>query len=200
MPITINVGLSEKRGTANYGSVGASCNVSFEAGHDLLDTDLAGFHQKVKNAYVACRQAVKDELSREQAAETAASGNGHANGNAASNGHSNGNSQANGNGHASNCQSNGNGQHSNGYAGNGNGQGSNGGARTVSEKQLNFAKQLSKSIRGLGVRNLENLVQKMYGKPLVGITSMEASGLIDTLKGIKDGSIDLDSVLEGNAA
>ena len=40
----------------------------------------------------------------------------------------------------------------------------------------------------------------MYGKPLVAMTSMEASSLIDTLKSIKAGEISLDSVLEGNAA
>ena len=104
MPLTINVGLSKKVGTANYGSLGATCHVSFEAGYDLLESDLAGFHAKVRNAYVACAQAVKDELAREQGAESAASGNGHA---APSNGHANGHT----NGHAA---SNGNGKPPNG--------------------------------------------------------------------------------------
>ncbi len=94
MPITINVGLSEKRGTANYGSLGATCNVSFEAGHDLLDSDLAGCHEMVKRVFVACKQAVQDELAREQA-DTAAASNGNAaahNGNGHTNEHANGTS------------------------------------------------------------------------------------------------------------
>jgi len=174
MPITINVGLSKKLGTANYGSVGATCNVNFEAGHDLLESDLAGFHQKVKNAFVACRQAVQDELARELNVPA-----------------SNGTTMpepaktTNGNGAAN---SNGNGGH-NGSSGHG-----------ASEKQLAFARQLSKGIQGLGIRRLESLAERMFGKPLVSLTTLDASGLIDSLKAIKEGRINLNSVLEGNAA
>ena len=174
MPITINCGLSKKVGTANFGSLGASCNVCFEAGHDLIDNDLVGFHEKVKRAFVACRQAVQDELAREQQAEGVTS-NGHAS-----------------NGHAAPAAHNGNG---NGNAANG-GNSHNGHAATMSEKQLNFAQQLAKSIQGLGMRRLESLVQKMYGKPLVALTTLDASGLIDTLKAIKEGRIDINAVLE----
>ena len=181
MPLTINVGLSKKVGTANFGSLGASCNVSFEAGHDLIDNDLASFHEKVKRAFVACKQAVQDELAREQQAESVAS-NGHAS-----------------NGHAAPAAHNGNGNATNGHAANSpqtNSSSHNGHATTMSEKQLTYAQQLAKSIPGIGMRRLESLVQKMYGKPLVGLTTLDASGIIDTLKAMKEGRIDINAVFE----
>jgi len=44
MPMTITTGLSKKVGLPDYGSLGVTCNVTFEADHNLLDRDLEGFH------------------------------------------------------------------------------------------------------------------------------------------------------------
>ena len=178
MPMIINVGLSKKIGLPDYGSLGASCNIQIEAEHALLDRDLEAFHAKVRNAFVAVRQAVQDELAREQQAHTGAS--------------------TVQNGAAAHPASppppaaNGNGSRTNGNSAYGNGQRS---GHAATDKQLKFASQLSKAIHGLGIRRLDTLAQKMFGKPLVALSSMDASGLIDTLKSIKDGEIDLASVL-----
>jgi hypothetical protein len=191
MPITINVGLSKKVGLPNYGSLAASCSVQFEAEHAVLEGDLTEFQRRVREAFSACREAVEDELVRQQGNPPPDSGprpnalppqyGGYGNGNGRSNG--------NGRNHATplNPANGENGQTSpNGHA--------------ASEKQFSYAKQLAKQIEGLGLHRLETLAEKMYGKPLAAMSSFDASGLIDTLKAIKAGEINLDAALSGATA
>jgi hypothetical protein len=66
VPLTLNVGVSKKLGLPEYSSVGATCGVQVELDPALLEHDLEGFHERVRAAYVACHQAVHDELARLQ--------------------------------------------------------------------------------------------------------------------------------------
>ena len=65
MPLKLNVGVSKKVGLPEYSSVGATCNLEVELDLGTLD-DLEGFHERARDAYVACHQAVNDELARLQ--------------------------------------------------------------------------------------------------------------------------------------
>jgi hypothetical protein len=159
----LNVGLARKVGLPEYSSICASCNVEVELNGSMVFDDLEGFHRHVRQAYVACQQAVNDQLAR----------------------HTNG-----GTGQAAKAppaqQPSGNGHQGNGHR--------------ASGKQVDYINQLARQIRGLGVRRLESLADRMFGKPMADLTSLDASGLIDTLKSIKAGDINLDNVLNGAAA
>lgn len=63
MAVKLSVGLQRKVGLPEFGSLGASCHVEFEIDSSLLEHDLNRFHQKVSDAFVACRQAVHDQLA-----------------------------------------------------------------------------------------------------------------------------------------
>jgi len=167
MPLTLNVAISKKQGLPDYRSIGATCGLSVEVDGSLLNHDLEGLQRQIQSAYVACTQAVNDELARQQGSGTPApTSNGHA--------------RSNGNGHVPTST-------------NGNGHG-------ASEKQLGYARQLAGQIRGLGVRRVETICQTMFGKPLADLATVDASGLIDTLKEIKAGSISVDDALSGAAS
>ncbi len=83
MPMTLKVGLAKKIGQPDFGSLGASCDIELELDGGLLFNDLEGLQQKIQTAYVACRQAVNDELAgrcRSEVpprSETTAGANGH---------------------------------------------------------------------------------------------------------------------------
>ena len=52
--LKLSVSTSKKIGLPDYGSLGASCGVELELDPRLLDRDLAAFHDRVRQAYVAC--------------------------------------------------------------------------------------------------------------------------------------------------
>lgn len=170
MSLKTNVGVSRKVANQNYGSRGASVNLEVELDSTLIN-DPERFHDRIRQVFRLAQQAIDEGLGRQQPAASH---------------QTNGAAQASPNGGNGHAVSNGNSQNTNG-----NGHT----ATTVSEKQLNYARQLAKQIPALGIRRLETLAEKMFGKPLVGLSTLDASGLIDALKSIKAGEIDINSVL-----
>jgi hypothetical protein len=80
MALKLSIGFQKKVGLADYGSVGANCHVEFEIDPTLLQTNLDGFHEKARHAFVACQQAVNDQLARQAHNGSSRNGNAHGNG------------------------------------------------------------------------------------------------------------------------
>lgn len=169
MPLKLNIGLSKKLGQPDYGSLGASCHVEVELEASLLRSDLDGFHRQVRTAFIACSQAVNDELSRQSERRDVASG-------------------ASTHNHSPSSHGNGNGHNQNNGSGNGNGH-------QASDKQFNYARRLASQIPNLG--RLELLVDQMFGKAINELTGFEASSLIDQLKAMKDGQVAIPNTPDG---
>jgi hypothetical protein len=175
--LKLNVGFSRKIGEANYGSRGASVNLEIEVESGLV-REPDKLQAKMDYLFGLAKSSVDAQLN----------GNGNSEQTGASSAQ---NHNLNGS-HGHSSSTNGNGSHAAGdSSGNRNG---NGGHR-ASEKQVKFVNQLARGIRGLGVRRLETLTGKMFGKPLADLNSLDASSLIDTLKAVKDGTVSLDAAL-----
>ena len=177
MPLKLSVGVSKKMGLPDYGSLGTFCNVEAEVDGCLNFDDLEGFHQKVRQVYVECARAVNDELARQTA--PASQTTSQTSRQTARQTHSVP--------HTNTATTIGQG-HPNGVNGS-----------RASQRQLDYANQLADQIQGLGARRLELLTNEMFGKPIARLSSLNASGLIDTLKAIKEGRLDLNATLEGAA-
>ena len=165
MPMKLNVGLCKKVGQPDYGSVGASCHVELELEGSLLQNDPDAFHRHVRTAFVACAQAVNEELARHSDAgrpvsRPAAAGQ-------PANGHS-----ASGNGHTRN-----------GRNGHEPPRRSKGRSATASQVKAIYAIARSQDV------DLVQTLQERYG---VGrpedLSVTEASELIDAMKDSANGS------------
>ena len=71
MPLSLNVSHSKKVGLPNYGSQGACCSLGIELDGSLLRDDPKKFRHEVREAFIACREAVEEELARGPAEQPA---------------------------------------------------------------------------------------------------------------------------------
>jgi hypothetical protein len=170
MPMTVNVGFSQKLGQPDYGSMGASCHVECELDCGLLDHDPNLFQSKIRELYAACAQAVHDELGRHQPDQPHSSP-------APANGKKKATTESKSPGVP--ATQNGSSNHQ------------------ASARQIEYLERLARENAAMGSRRLEALSQRMHRKPIARLSSFEASGLIDTLKATKEGRLDLKAALEG---
>jgi hypothetical protein len=165
------VGICKKEGQPDYGSIGATCHVEFDLSQELVQDDPESFHQQVRDAFAACSQAVHDELARQRGSSATEKP-------AAPKPASNGNGAPH-----RNLQ-----QHAIPAAG------------RASDKQLVYLRQLARLVPAVGLRRLEEVAQNVCGKTTVVLSTAEASRLIDSLKAVKAGELDLEQILPGAPA
>ena len=187
MPLKLSAGISKKMGLPDYGSLGATCHVEVELPAGLLEHDLEGLHRQVRNAYIACSQAVNDELARHRAAMMSASAGG------AALEPSPGEEElaAGADGYQAHHDRDGDGDGRSRHNGDD--------PQPATRRQIDFLHALAKQIRGLGLRRLESVSQTLCEKPLADLSSAEASALIDILKNVRSGKLDLQNAFPGAA-
>jgi hypothetical protein len=204
MPLKLNVGLMKKIGQPRYGSLGASCHLEIELESSLLERDADAFHDRLRRTFAVCRRAVETELavgdlrrldSPSATLETAA---GVAAGDAGANRPLT--EHAAKNGGLKNGALN-NGVVRDRAAADDRGiPGGGGEFLPASASQIDYVRRLASRIgRAAGLR-VEVLAQRCFGKPLAELSRHEATRLILTLRAVKAGELDWETVLEDSAA
>ena len=199
MPLKLNVGLMKKIGQPRYGSLCASCHLEIEMESSLLERDAEAFYDRVRRTFAVCRRAVETELAVGDLRKldfppaTLEAAAGVATGDA-------GPSRP----LTEHAAQNGILKHGVVSAGAADGdRGAPGGEEEclpASVSQIDYVRRLAGRIgRAAGLR-VEVLAQRCFGRPLAELSRHEATRLILTLRAVKAGELDWETVLEESAA
>jgi hypothetical protein len=190
----LSVGLTKKIGQPHYGSLAASCHLEVEVESSLLDWDLGAFQEHVRKAFAACRREVEAELENgdrrksrcfpwAQEMTNREATNSPSTSPAAR--HSPLGNDAAAKGAAANGE----------FTSDGDDE-----SQPASASQLSYLRRLASRIGRAAALRIEVLAQRRCGKPLVDLSHLEASSLIATLRAVKAGELDWETVLEEAAA
>jgi len=167
MPLKLNVGTSQKVGLPHYSSLGAACHLEIELDGNLIDRNPEALDEHIQMAYRVCGRAVQEELSRQRAL-LASEENLASEQSARDRPHPEPTHEA-----LTSAASD---------------------KPFLTERQLAYLRKLAAQIRELGAPSLETLAPHLVGSPVEELTSQQASTLIDTLKAIREGEVELASV------
>ena len=169
MTLKLQLGSSRKLATNDFGSHGAHCGIELSLDPLAMEQPEV-FQQRLTHLFTTCRGAVEDELQRQLGNETVAP--------------------------PAELGTHSRITHDNGQPVNRNGNGSRRTARGASEKQLKFIRTLASAVQGLDHNQLELLSERMFNSTVDHLSSMDASAMIDTLQGIKQGRLQLQRLLD----
>ena len=202
MPLKLNVGLMKKIGQPRYSSLSASCHLEIELESSLLDRDAEGLQDRIRRTFAACRRAVETELAigdvrrpaclpaeLEAATEPAPR--------AAATGLPEKLAAADRNGTDPPAVGE---PHGASYLAGDAARTGDPAARPASASQLNYVRRLASRIGRAAALRVEVLAQRSFGKPLGELSQSEASRLIATLRAVKAGELDWETLLEEAAA
>ncbi|MGL6225853.1 MAG: hypothetical protein ACRC10_04405, partial [Thermoguttaceae bacterium] len=68
------------------------------------------------------------------------------------------------------------------------------GSSRASEKQQDYIHRLVNQVKGLSSQKLHRLCEQMYQKPVTSLSGLEASNMIDTLREVQAGRLDITAV------